>query len=223
MPEGDDVSVRRPSPQAAGLAAEFAMVFVGLPALLTAYRVPIPKLGLLVVVAGACLAWLLRDPGFDRRVLSNAEGFRRGVKGVVIVFVVTAPLLIAGVFLYEPGSWLALPRRMPILWGVIMVLYPLLSVYPQELIYRAFLFRRYRPLFRTEAMLTCASALSFAWVHIIYGSAVALLLSAAGGYLFASTYRRSGSLLLASFQHALYGCLIFTIGLGHHFYRGDTF
>jgi membrane protease YdiL (CAAX protease family) len=205
------------------LIVEFAVVFVGVPALLTTYRLPVPKILLLLAVAGACLTWLLRAPGFDRKVLWNTEGFRRGARGVLRLFAVTAPLLVAGVLVFDPESWLGLARRSPIIWLLVMVLYPLLSVYPQELIYRAFLFHRYRPLLRTEAMLTWASALSFAWMHIIYGNAVALLLSGCGGFLFATTYRRSGSLLLASFQHALYGCLIFTIGLGRHFYRGPAF
>ncbi|WP_423804206.1 hypothetical protein [Nitrosomonas nitrosa] len=40
-----------------------------------------------------------------------------------------------------------------------------------------------------------------------------------GGIMFAYTYHRHRSLLLASIEHALYGCFVFTIGLGWFFYH----
>jgi len=38
--------------------------------------------------------------------------------------------------------------------------------------------------------------------------------------LFAWRYQQSGSLFTSSLEHALYGCLMFTIGLGEYFYKG---
>ncbi|MHB1155946.1 MAG: hypothetical protein ACYC26_03800 [Phycisphaerales bacterium] len=38
-------------------------------------------------------------------------------------------------------------------------------------------------------------------------------------WMFTRTYQRTGSLLLAGIEHALYGDLLFTIGLGHYLYR----
>ena len=46
-----------------------------------------------------------------------------------------------------PGQALALPRRATGLWLAILLLYPVLSALPQELIFRALFFRRYRRLF----------------------------------------------------------------------------
>ena len=40
-----------------------------------------------------------------------------------------------------------------------------------------------------------------------------------GGWLFARRYQRTRSLLTVSVEHALYGVLIFTIGLGDLFYH----
>ncbi len=45
-------------------------------------------------------------------------------------------------------------------------------------------------------------------------------LDSRGGWLFADTYRQSRSLWLVCLEHALYGDLIFTIGLGTFFYHG---
>jgi hypothetical protein len=38
--------------------------------------------------------------------------------------------------------------------------------------------------------------------------------------MFAGDYARRRSLGLACLEHGLYGCLIFTIGLGRYFYTG---
>jgi hypothetical protein len=46
-----------------------------------------------------------------------------------------------------------------------------------------------------------------------------------GGLFFARTYLRARSALASTLEHALpehtlYGCWIFTVGLGRHFYAG---
>jgi len=53
-------------------------------------------------------------------------------------------------------------------WVLIFILYPLFSVYPQELLYRTFFFHRYRPLFGGGWGMVIASALAFGFVHIIF-------------------------------------------------------
>jgi membrane protease YdiL (CAAX protease family) len=58
----------------------------------------------------------------------------------------------------------------------------------------------------------------FAYAHIVFRSGVALALTLAGGVLFARTYARTRSLLVCQIEHALYGCFLFTIGLGHTIY-----
>jgi membrane protease YdiL (CAAX protease family) len=100
-----------------------------------------------------------------------------------------------------------------------MLLYPLLSVYPQELLYRGFFFHRYAPLFGSGRGMLLASALSFGFVHIIFRNTLAVFLCVSGGLLFALTYNQSGSLLLACLEHALFGNFLFTIGLGQFFYH----
>lgn len=101
-----------------------------------------------------------------------------------------------------------------------MLLYPVLSVYPQGIIYRAFLFARYQRLFGSQWLLLLASALAFAYVHIIFRNGLAIALAFAAGLLFAYRYQQTGSLFISCFEHALYGCAIFTVGLGRSFYYG---
>jgi membrane protease YdiL (CAAX protease family) len=102
-----------------------------------------------------------------------------------------------------------------------MLLYPLVSVYPQELIYRVFFFHRYAPLFGSGLLMIAASALAFGFVHIIFGNWLAVVLCIIGGFLFSLTYQHSGSLLFTCLDHAIFGNFIFTIGLGQFFYHGS--
>ena len=118
-----------------------------------------------------------------------------------------------------PHLFLSLPREHPILWLAIMVLYPVLSVWPQEVIFRRFLFHRYARVFG-ETGVVLASALAFGFAHVIFLNPIAVTLTTAGGAMFAWNYARERSLYLACMEHALYGCLIFTIGLGQFFYTG---
>lgn len=67
-----------------------------------------------------------------------------------------------------------------------------------------------------------ASALAFGWMHLVYGNLVAIGLTLAGGWYFADTYAKTGSLRLATLEHALYGNLLFTIGLGGFFSHSEV-
>jgi membrane protease YdiL (CAAX protease family) len=134
--------------------------------------------------------------------------------------VVIGLFLLALTALIEPANLFGFPRRAPQIWLMVVCLYPLLSAYPQELIYRAFLFHRYRPLLRSDVTLVWVSTISFGFLHLIYDNWIAVLFGLLGGYFFSTTYRRTGSLLAASLEHALYGLLVFTIGLGQYFYEG---
>jgi membrane protease YdiL (CAAX protease family) len=116
----------------------------------------------------------------------------------------------------------ALPQQRPVLWLAILVLYPLLSALPQELIFRVFLFHRYRTLFPDGRTLPLVSAGVFALAHLVLGNWVALLLSLAGGLLFAYTYARTGSLGLVTLEHGLWGNWLFTVGMGSYFYGGHV-
>ena len=76
---------------------------------------------------------------------------------------------------------------------------------------------------RRKRYLIHLSAIAFAFGHIIYFHPLSIVLTFFGGYLFSWTYFRTRSLLAVSFEHALYGCLLYTIGLGRFFYTGfDT-
>ena len=109
---------------------------------------------------------------------------------------------------------------MPMLWLLIMLLYPIISAYPQELIYRSFFFHRYKLLFKSEKAMVITNAALYSFLHIIYLNIVAPVLTLIAGYLFCRTYLANKSVLMPGIEHALYGMIVFTTGLGVFFYAG---
>lgn len=150
---------------------------------------------------------------------SAKQPTERRVTRVILRFAIFGPVLTLATWAIFPHLFLSLPREHPIFWLVIMVLYPVLSVWPQEVIYRRFLFHRYTRVFG-ESGVVLASALAFGFAHVIFLNPIAVMLTTAGGAMFAWNYARERSLYLACMEHTLYGCLIFTIGLGQFFYTG---
>ena len=122
---------------------------------------------------------------------------------------------------YEPALLFKFPREKPVLWVMVLCLYPFLSALPQEIIYRVFFFHRYATLFKTEQGRVLANATAFTLIHLIFGNVLAVVLSFAGGILFAHTYRARQSFLLVWLEHTLYGWTLFTVGLGWYFYHGN--
>ena len=107
------------------------------------------------------------------------------------------------------------PRQTPGLWVLIWFIYSLFSVYPQELLYRAFFKYRYQSIL--SGHLLWVNALAFSYAHIIINSPLAYLLTFLGGFIFMQNYQKNNSLLLVSLLHTLYGFWIFTLGVGDHF------
>jgi uncharacterized protein len=202
------------------LGVEFGVVYFGLVVVYSLFFRGTSPIPVLVVLGGGALWYLLRSRRFDRRNLWRASALPGSLRPMLLLWAVTAVGCAVVVLLTQPSSFLILPRTNPGLWALIMVGYPLASVYPQELLFRAFVFERYAPLFGDGYVMVAASAAAFGFVHIAFGNWVAVVLSAAGGVIFANRYRRTRSLLAVGVEHSLYGLLMFTVGLGQYFYHG---
>jgi uncharacterized protein len=203
------------------LALEFLFLFLALP-LLIFYRLlpnlPIPYLLLVGLFAFLVLG---RDPTFDTTRLFSLREISPNLRALLLRDALFLFLLGLAVRLFAPELLFTLVKSSPGFWTILMLFYPLFSVLPQELLYRAFFFHRYQRLFGSGWTMLLASAIAFGFAHIILGNWVAVVLCSVGGFLFALTYRHSGSLPLTCIDHALFGNFIFTIGLGHFFYHGS--
>ena len=105
-------------------------------------------------------------------------------------------------------------RTKPMLWVIILFIYSLFSVYPQELIYRTFFFQRYQFLFKNENLFIVLNAVLFSLAHIFFKNTLVMILTFLGGLLFALTFKKTKSTVLVSIEHAIYGCWLFTVGMG---------
>jgi len=199
------------------LAFELTVVYIGVPLLIYLRVLPNWPIPFLLGVAIWALLVLRRDPTFDQTQFYRMDGVWKGLGEVLLRDTALMTLLGLAVWRFSPGLLFTFIEATPWLWVTIIVLYPLFSVYPQELLYRAFFFHRYKPLFGSGTGLIAASAAAFGFVHIIFGNWISVVLSGIGGILFSLTYKRSGSLMLACVEHALFGNFIFTIGIGEFF------
>ncbi len=202
---------------------EFILLFFGVPLLINAFAMRWLLIIILWLATAIIFIILKRRPGF----LHSAEWYSAAVvpqsRQVILLFLLAISVLVGITYWIDPNLLFSLPRTRPELWAIIMVLYPVLSVWPQELIFRSWMYHRYQPLWRTPTGYVIFSAVTFGFVHLVFHNWIAVILATVGGVIFASTYLRARSLALCCLEHALYGCAIFTIGLGHYFYSGVHF
>ena len=102
----------------------------------------------------------------------------------------------------------------PKLWIFILFIYSFFSVYPQELIYRTFFFRRYSIIFKNQKLIIFINAIVFSLAHIFFRNTLVMILTFLGGLLFAITFIKTRSTLLVTIEHAIYGSWLFTVGMG---------
>lgn len=201
------------------LWSEFLLIYVAAPVLMYERILPNWPIPFLLVAAAWAFLVLRVDTTFEQRGLVSVARIQSELRWPLLRDIPLLLLLGLGVWLFAPEMLFSLIRRAPVLWLGVMILYPIFSVYPQELLYRGFFFHRYKLLFGDGTGMIAASAMVFGFVHIIFGNWVAVGLTSIGGVLFGWTYRKSGSLVLTCLEHALFGDFIFTIGIGQFLYH----
>ncbi|HKV63207.1 MAG TPA: CPBP family intramembrane glutamic endopeptidase [Candidatus Acidoferrum sp.] len=201
------------------LWGELLAIYVAVPVLMYERVLPNWPIPFLLVAAIWALVVLWRDATFERRRLISFARIQQELWRLLLRDIPLLVLLGLAVQLFAPEMLFSLIRRTPAVWLAVIFFYPIFSVYPQEVLYRAFFFHRYKPLFGDGAGMIAVSAAVFGLAHIIFVNWVAIALTAIGGLLFGWTYRKSGSLALTCFEHAVFGDFIFTIGIGQFFYH----
>jgi uncharacterized protein len=205
------------------LIAHFLLVFGTLPVVLFFLK---PHgyiywvLWLLALLAGRALA---RDHGYDFKSDWNRAALTRdAISKIGLRFLPVSIALLLFTWFMIPEHLFSLPLQRPKVWVMVMLLYPLLSVFPQELLFRSYFFRHYAPWLDSPRKMILVNAASFGWMHIVLHNGVAIAFSFIASLMFAHTYHKTKSLAAVCFEHALYGCFVFTIGLGYYFYHGQA-
>lgn len=203
------------------LAAEFLLLCVALPTVIIVYRLA-PHMFIFLWGATAYCALVLwfRHRHIWPEVWNWGAVTWHNLKPIFLRWV--AGCVVMTIFLYfvDPSRMFELVQERPRLVVFLLLLYPLLSALPQEFIFCSFFFERYKPFFKTGWPMIFASAVVFAYAHVLFINWVAPLLSFIAGLIFAETYARHKSLALVTIEHGLYGNYLFVVGLGWYFYGG---
>ncbi|NVK57265.1 MAG: CPBP family intramembrane metalloprotease [Alteromonadaceae bacterium] len=202
----------------AKLWLELFGLFVLLPIL---FLIGIQQFGpyLLIVLAAVsviCVWILIADSTFRRVRLWNWQAGKPHLLASLKLFFPWALAMAAIVYWWLPDSFLQWPVEQTSLWLLTLLMYPLLSVIPQEIIYRTFFFHRYKAILPTHFQRLGASTLLFGFAHAIYGNWLAVALSGVGGAMFGVRYLQSRSTAVVVIEHSVWGCFLFTIGLGSY-------
>jgi hypothetical protein len=205
------------------LKLQYALIFVAFPAFLWLAKPRGWIYSVLWLMSAWTVAVMRRKFNYSFTTDWNAPAVTLPVvRAIALRFLPWAAALLIFTWFYLPqAQFFSLPLERPLTWVMVMIWYPVLSVIPQELIFRSFFFRQYECWFARPQVGLFLNAFAFGWLHIFLQQWVPVVFCFIGSYLFADTYRKTKSLAAVCFEHALYGCFVFTIGLGYYFYHGN--
>ncbi len=183
------------------------------------YRLPL--FAVLPPMLATFVTILLLDRGFSlRRELGRGVRLRT-LLSILATFAVAGGAIAYAVSELMPRHFLNMMMERRDVWERIMLLYPFLSVVPQEIAYRTFFFHRYGPLFRDNRVaLIVINGLLFGFGHVLFANWLAVAGTFVTGMLFAWRYHASRSFWAVWIEHTLWGWLVFTVGLGGFFFTG---
>ena len=200
------------------LGTEFTILFIGVPLFLFFEKSIIHPTSILLPILVALILYFRKQKGFMARDLIRLNIPRKVWIQQVFVILATAVFLLVFVLLFEPENLFNLPKRNPVIWLAMLIFYPVFSAYGQEVIFRKFLFMRYQPLFLKRWSLIVASGVVFSFVHILFFSVLSIILTFIAGIYLAYIFDKTKSVMFVAILHGWMGFLIFTLGLGQHFW-----
>ncbi|MEI8065572.1 MAG: CPBP family intramembrane glutamic endopeptidase [Pseudomonadota bacterium] len=198
---------------------EIFVFFIIIPIILIPTKSNIAMFSTLTAVAIICIYYLK----YKKITLINLKDFKfdKYFKIIFYRFLIVAILVLIFSYFFDPSKFLNLPRSHFFLWLLIIILYPILSALPQEIVFRSFFFKRYENLFKNKKILILVNAFLFSFAHIIYLNPIVILFTFIGGLMMAESYSKHNSLIKVSIEHGLYGDIVFTSGLGAYFYHAQ--
>jgi len=113
-----------------------------------------------------------------------------------------------------PENLFIVLKKAPLFWLGLILFYSIFSVYPQEILYRLFFFKRYQSITSNTTLFIIMNILVFPLAHLFFHNWFLLFITLIGGILFSISFYKSKSLMVTFIEHALYGSWLFTIGMG---------
>lgn len=192
---------------------EFFLIFIALPVSF-AVEYPFMIKAILALTGFIYVIYLLLKVEKNKFKIAPNLNWGLFFLHVLIKLVIIASFTIIYMWFTSKSDLFHVLFQKPKLWVIILFLYAMFSVYPQELIYRTLYFQRYKILFKSRSLFIFLNAIVFSLAHIFYKNPLVSLMTFLGGILFALTYEKTKSTLLVSIEHAIYGCWLFTVGMG---------
>ncbi len=200
------------SPSKEILGLELFLLFFVLPVLLATSVAPIIKISSVV----SALIYVL-IVGVSKHSFQKISIPKPSIAYIVRVIGLSVLLFILGYFIMKvtrPEALFNMPKNNITFWIQILMIYAFFSVFTQELLYRRYFFNRYKQLIKNKQLLFFINVICFSLCHIFLHTTWVLIATAIGGALFAYTYKKEKSLFWTCVEHALYGNILFSIGIG---------
>ena len=154
---------------------------------------------------------------FDKTFLFTSLKKKIDWKFVIIFSVIFFFLGFFYVLLVDKNLLFIFPKTNFKLWLIVIFIYPILSVIPQELVYRVFFFQRYFPNINRFYFPVFLNLVVFAYGHLVFSNMHAIIITAIVSPIFTYAYLKK-SFLTCVILHTLGGQIIFTLGLGKYFF-----
>ena len=193
---------------------EFFIIFIIVPVSFT-ISFPIWIKMIIAVMGFAYVVFVLLRVEKNQFKIAQNLNWKSFGKNTFIKLIGIAILTSIFVFFTDKTQFFNVVLSKPLLWVMILFIYSFFSVYPQELIYRTFYFQRYGSLFKNKNTFIFINAIVFSLAHLFFRNSLVIILTFFGGLLFAFTFYKTKSTLLVSIEHAIYGCWLFTVGMGN--------
>ncbi|MFD2176849.1 CPBP family intramembrane glutamic endopeptidase [Veronia pacifica] len=193
---------------------EFFSLFLILPIAAYVFRERLHPvlLPLLCFVATICFYIIYRDKKFKRFRLTNYGSLKTMLWRSPVLFIAGGTII-----WFLSDVWLnTVPVSDISKLLFLIIIYPIFSVIPQEVIFRTYLFHRYKHQFPSKTIRIIVSASAFALSHIIYANWIAVIFSFFGGLIFAYTYAASRSTAACVIEHSIWGIWLFILGFGQY-------
>lgn len=197
---------------------EFTALYFGIPLIIYMDTSFIHPTALLLPLLAFVLYMLYRQGDFSLKELIRWDidktTMRIHLRIVGVIFV----LLLVFTWGFYSDNLFNLPKQNPLIFIMLSFFYPLFSAWGQEILYRTFLYRRYKNIFTSQKAFILASAVSFSFLHIVYYHWLSMLLTFIAGAYLAYVYTLTKSVLFSAFLHSLLGLIVFGVGLGEYFW-----
>ncbi|RMA58818.1 CAAX prenyl protease-like protein [Ulvibacter antarcticus] len=193
--------------------AEFFLLFVVMP-ISFALHYPFVIKAILAVIGFGYIIWVLKKVERISFKVKSGIPWREFWKRILITFSIIILLTSVFVYIRAPEKLFYAPIHHFSFFLLIVLFYSLLSVWPQEIIYRTFFMQRYTSLIKSKSLLIFINAIVFSLAHTFFRNALVTIITFLGGLLFAFSYLKFRSTTLVSIEHAIYGNWLFTVGMG---------